>query len=97
MRIINLTIAKKLEYAKAIDLIYKKEQQSTFRSYSDINNFCGLNIPLKRFKEQKRVLSNKCIEKIFWTVLAAIVKNRFIAESDRRKSFKKCRHRYRCC
>ena len=84
---------KKLdEVKKAARLDHKKEYQFIpFLSYSDINNsFVGFKYSSKLSKEQKESFIEQCIEKdILNSFSYAIVKNRFIVESDRRKSYLK--------
>ena len=81
---------KKLdEVKKAAKLEHKKEYQFIpFLSYSDINNsFVGFKYSSKLSKEQKESFIEQCIEKdILNSFSYAIVKNRFIVESDRRKT-----------
>jgi len=84
---------KKLdEVKKAARLDHKKDYQFIpFLSYSDINNsFVGFKYSSKLSKEQKESFIEQCIEKdILNSFSYAIVKNRFIVESDRRKSYLK--------
>ena len=84
---------KKLdEVKKASRVDHKKEYQFIpFLSYSDINNsFVGFKYSSKLSKEQKESFIEQCIEKdILNSFSYAIVKNRFIVESDRRKSYLK--------
>lgn len=84
---------KKLdEVKKAARLDHKQDYQFIpFLSYSDINNsFVGFKYSSKLSKEQKESFIEQCIEKdILNSFSYAIVKNRFIVESDRRKSYLK--------